>query len=298
VTTAAGLGTPDHPHPVQQAFADAAGFQCGFCTAGMVVTASTFTEADRDDLPRLLKGNLCRCTGYRAIGDAICGVRNTVAPADGEAAGRSVGAPAAMRVVSGAEPYTLDFRSTTKLLHLAVLGSPHAHARITSIDTTAAEAMPGVHLVLTHRDSPATLFSTGRHEDREDDPDDGLVLDPVLRFRGQRVAAVVADDVRTATNALAAVVVEYEPLPAVFDPETARSPGARCCTARRPPRSRASPTPSATRSPRCTTRRVTSRPAWPPRTPSSKAPGAHNASRTGPSRRTPHADGSTTTAAW
>jgi CO/xanthine dehydrogenase Mo-binding subunit/aerobic-type carbon monoxide dehydrogenase small subunit (CoxS/CutS family) len=226
VTTAAGLGTPEHPHPVQQAFADAAGFQCGFCTAGMVVTASTFTEADADDLPRLLKGNLCRCTGYRAIGDAICGVSNTVAPADGEAAGRSVKAPAALRVASGSEPYTLDFRSTTKLLHLAVLGSPHPHARITSIDTSAAEALPGVHLVLTHRDSPATLFSTGRHEDREDDPDDGLVLDPVLRFRGQRVAAVVADDVRTATNALAAIVVEYEPLPAVFDPETARSPGA------------------------------------------------------------------------
>ena len=227
VTTAAGLGTVEHPHPVQQAFADAAGFQCGFCTAGMVVTASTFTEADRDDLPRLLKGNLCRCTGYRAIGDAICGVGNTAAsPAAGTAVGQSTRAPAAMRVVTGGEEYTLDFRSPTKLLHLAVLGSPHPHARVVAIDTTAAEAMPGVHAVLTHRDSPATLFSTGRHEDREDDPDDTLVLDPVLRFRGQRVAAVVAESVREAQLALDALVVEYELLPAVFDPEQARRPGA------------------------------------------------------------------------
>ncbi|WP_423921613.1 molybdopterin-dependent oxidoreductase [Frigoribacterium sp. 2-23] len=226
VTTVAGLGTPEHPHPMQQAFVEAAGFQCGFCTAGMIVTASTFTEADKGDLPRLLKGNLCRCTGYRAIEDAICGVTNTVAPADGDAAGRSVKAPAAMRVATGTEAYTLDFRSTTKVLHLAVLGSPHAHARIVSIDTSAAEALPGVRLVLTHRDSPTTLFSTGRHENRTDDPDDTLVLDSVLRFRGQRVAAVVAESVRIAQNALDAIVVEYEVLPAVFDPEVARSPGA------------------------------------------------------------------------
>nr|WP_255465582.1 molybdopterin cofactor-binding domain-containing protein [Frigoribacterium sp. NBH87] len=226
VTTAAGLGTVGHPHPVQQAFVDAAGFQCGFCTAGMVVTASTLTEADHDDLPRLLKGNLCRCTGYRAIGDAICGVANTTTPAAGTAVGQSTTAPAALRVVTGGEEYTLDFRSPTKLLHLAVLGSPHPHARVVSIDVSAAEAMPGVHAVLTHHDSPATLFSTGRHEDREDDPDDSLVIDPVLRFRGQRVAAVVAESVREARLALEAVVVEYELLPAVFDPEQARRPGA------------------------------------------------------------------------
>ncbi|MFO7690063.1 MAG: 2Fe-2S iron-sulfur cluster-binding protein, partial [Cryobacterium sp.] len=91
VTTAAGLGTPAgidadgtptpaRLHPVQQRFIDAAAFQCGFCTPGMVVTASTLTEHDLHDLPRLMKGNLCRCTGYRAIDDAIRG-RHT--PLDG-----------------------------------------------------------------------------------------------------------------------------------------------------------------------------------------------------------------------
>ena len=225
VTTVRGLGTPEHPHPMQQSFVDAAGFQCGFCTAGMIVTASTFTEADKDDLPRLLKGNLCRCTGYRSIRDAICGVNNTETPAAGDASGRSVKAPAGMRVATGTEEYTLD-ATPTAVLHLAVLKSPHAHARILSIDSSRALASEGVHAVLTHLDSPGTLFSTGRHEMRTDDPDDTLVFDTVLRFRGQRVAAVVADTVAIAQRALDLIDVEYELLPAIFDPDAARRPGA------------------------------------------------------------------------
>jgi putative selenate reductase molybdopterin-binding subunit len=225
VTTVAGLGTPEHPHPMQQSFVDAAGFQCGFCTAGMIVTASTLTEEDKSDLPRLMKGNLCRCTGYRSITDAICGVSNTDRPADGASAGSSVRAPAGLRVATGTEPYTVDV-TATGLLHLAVLGSPHPHARIVSIDTTAALALDGVHAVLTHHDSPATLFSTARHEHRTDDPDDSLVLDPVLRFRGQRVAAVVAETVAIAQRALRSIAVEYDVLEAVFDADQARSPGA------------------------------------------------------------------------
>ncbi|MBB2922778.1 molybdopterin cofactor-binding domain-containing protein [Cellulomonas cellasea] len=228
VTTAAGLGTPDALHPLQRAFVDAGAFQCGFCTAGMVVTASTFTAEERADpeaLARLLRGNLCRCTGYRSIRDGICGVVNTGPAPAGDAAGRSVPPPAAVRVVTGTEPYTLDVR-TPDLAHVAVLGSPHAHARITAIDTRAAEALPGVRAVLTHHDSPATLFSTGRHESRTDDPDDTRVLDPVLRFRGQRVAAVVADSLAEAERALDAIRVDYEVLPAVLDPELAHLPGA------------------------------------------------------------------------
>jgi len=225
ITTVAGLGSAEHPHPLQKSFVEAAGFQCGFCTAGFIVTASTFAENDLDDLPRLLKGNICRCTGYRSIRDAICGTSNTETPAAGEAAGQSVRAPAGLRVATGEEEFTLDFR-TTGLLHLAVLKSPHAHARVLSIDASRALAADGVHAVLTHRDSPATLFSTGRHEMRTDDPDDTLVLDPVLRFIGQRVAAVVADTVAIAERALALIEVEYEVLPGVFDPELARRPGA------------------------------------------------------------------------
>ncbi|WP_210508492.1 molybdopterin cofactor-binding domain-containing protein [Naasia sp. SYSU D00057] len=226
VTTAAGLGDVGSLSPVQQRFVDAAGFQCGFCTPGMVVTASSeaVQHAEDADLPRLFKGNLCRCTGYRSITDALHGVCTTEERGTG-GVGRSVRAPAAERVVTGAERYTLDL-STTGLLHLAVLRSPHAHARVRSIDAAAARALPGVHAVLTADDSPATLFSTGRHQNRLEDPDDTLVFDRVLRFRGQRVAAVVADTVGIAEEACRLLRVDYEVLPAVFDPEEARSPGA------------------------------------------------------------------------
>ena len=222
VTTADGLGEDGHLHPVQQAFVDAAAFQCGFCTPGMVVTASTFTADDLTDLPRVMQGNLCRCTGYRAIGDALCGRQNVERPAAGDSIGASVPAPAGTRVVSGTEPYTLDF-ATEGLLHLAVLGSPHPHARVLGIDASAASALPGVVTVLTHLDSPDVLFSTGRHQNRTDDPDDSRVLDTVVRFRGQRVAAVVAESVAIAEAACRLIEVSYELLPANFDPEAAES---------------------------------------------------------------------------
>jgi CO/xanthine dehydrogenase Mo-binding subunit/aerobic-type carbon monoxide dehydrogenase small subunit (CoxS/CutS family) len=224
VSTVADLGTPDDLHPVQRRFVEAGGFQCGFCTAGMVTTASSFDAEQLADLPQQLKGNLCRCTGYRAIVDALHGRANTE-KTDGAAAGRSIGAPAGTRVVTGTEQYTMDC-APADLLHLAVLTSPVAHARIVSVDTTAAQAMPGVRLVLTHRDSPPVAFSTARHENRDDDPDDTLVLDDTVRFVGQRVAAVVADSVAIAEKACRAIVVDYDELSAVLDPETASEPGA------------------------------------------------------------------------
>jgi putative selenate reductase molybdopterin-binding subunit len=229
VTTAAGLGTPEDLHPVQRQFLEAAGFQCGFCTAGMVTTASTLTAEQLADLPVHLKGNLCRCTGYRTITDALAGRANTEKPAQGADIGRSIGAPAGVRVVTGTEPYTMDFwpdDDPAGLLHLAVLASPLAHARIRAIDTSAAEEIPGVRLVLTHRDSPPVAFSTARHESRLDDPDDTYLLDDTVRFVGQRVAAVVADNLGIAEKACRAIIVDYQQLPAVFDPEAARAPGA------------------------------------------------------------------------
>ena len=224
VTTVAGLGRPGTLAPLQQRFAAGAGFQCGFCTPGMIVTASALGADDLDELPRLMSGNLCRCTGYRAIADAIRDTHTPPAVGDGHV-GSSLPALAGARVVSGQEPFTLDV-TVPGLLHLAVLPSPHAHARITSIDTSVAAALAGVHLVLTHADSPSTLYSSARHENRLNDPDDTLVLDPVVRFRGQRVAAVVADSVAVAEHACRLIVVDYEELPAVFDPHEALRPGA------------------------------------------------------------------------
>ena len=293
ITTAAGLAPGDELHPVQEALASGFGFQCGFCTPGMSVTASTLCEHDLDDLDRRMKGNLCRCTGYRpireAIRESVLGpVRETGTPAvappaadfgqtpadthpartpgpsqqgvgAGEAAhglppadfgqtrandapartpgpsqqdgagrvGTSVAPEAARRIVQGKEPFTFDEPVPGgPPLVLRVVTSPHAHARITSIDTAAALATPGVVAVFTHLDVPDIRYSTGRHEHRTDDPDDTRMLDDVVRHVGQRVAAVVAETAEAADAGCRAVRVEYELLPTVFDPEDARRPGA------------------------------------------------------------------------
>ncbi len=225
VTTIEGLGTPDDLHPMQRQFRAAAGFQCGFCTAGMIMTSATFTEAQKEDLPRALKGNLCRCTGYRAIEDAINGVVDIQEPRPGDAVGTSVGAPAATGVVTGTVEYTMD-TEMEGMLHLKVLHSPHAHARIVSIDKAPALAVPGVHRVYTWEDVPRKHFNTAIHTDHLVDPDDTYILDDVMRFVGQRVVAVLADSIGAAEEGALLVGVEYEVLPAVFDPEEAMREGA------------------------------------------------------------------------
>ncbi|WP_027503469.1 molybdopterin-dependent oxidoreductase [Rhodococcus sp. UNC363MFTsu5.1] len=225
VTTIEGLGSPDDLHPVQRGFRDAPGFQCGFCTAGMIMTAATFTDAQKQDLPRALKGNLCRCTGYRAIEDAVHGVAGIEDALPGRAVGTSVGTPAATDVVTGRAEFTMD-TDIDGMLHVKVLHSPHAHARIVSIDKTAALAVPGVHRVYTWQDVPRKRFTTAIHTDHLVDPDDTYILDDTVRFVGQRVVAVLADTVGAAEEGCRRVVVEYEPLPAVFDPEEAMADGA------------------------------------------------------------------------
>lgn len=231
VTTAAGLAPGDGLHPVQEALVDHFGFQCGFCTPGMSVTASTLTAEDLPDLDRRMKGSLCRCTGYRpireAITEAVLGpVRETRrAERPDQRVGRSVTPEAATRIVQGLEPFTFDTVVPGTLV-LRVLGSPHAHARITAIDTTAARAVAGVVAVFTHEDAPPHRYSSARHEKREDDPDDLRLLDDVVRHIGQRVVAVVAETSAAAEEALRLVRIDYDLLPAVFDPEQARRRGA------------------------------------------------------------------------
>jgi putative selenate reductase molybdopterin-binding subunit len=229
VTTIEGLARDGALHPMQESFLAAQGFQCGFCTPGMIVTAASLNQAQRQDLARALKGNLCRCTGYRAIEDAIAGAigggHEVEQAAPGEACGRSLPAPAGPAVVTGSARYTLDV-AIDGLLYMKLLRSPHPHARIRAIDKRAALAVPGVHLVLTREDVPRRLFSTARHEIDTMDATDTYVLDDVVRFIGQRVAAVIADSEAAAEEGCRRLAVDYEILPAVFDPEEAMRPGA------------------------------------------------------------------------
>jgi CO/xanthine dehydrogenase Mo-binding subunit/aerobic-type carbon monoxide dehydrogenase small subunit (CoxS/CutS family) len=225
ITTIEGFAGEAAIHPMQQAFLDAQGFQCGFCTAGMILTCASLNQAQQHDLGAALKGNICRCTGYRSIEDALNGRSNVEDAGAGDAFGRSLPAPAGPRVVRGAERYTFD-TAIEGLLHIKILRSPHPHARIISIDKSAALALPGVHAVLTHEDAPKTLFSTARHEKDWMDPDDTRVLDDVARFIGQKVAAVVAESEATAEEGCRRLVVKYEVLPHVVDPVAAIADGA------------------------------------------------------------------------
>ena len=225
VTTIEGLAPDGGTHPMQQAFLDAQAFQCGFCTAGMILTCASLNQAQRQDLGAALKGNICRCTGYRSIEDALNGKNNVEDAAAGTAFGRSLPAPAGPQVVRGAARYTFDM-AMEGMLHIKMLRSPHPHAKIISIDKTAALAVPGVHAVLTYEDAPDRLFSTARHEKTWMDPDDTRVLDNVVRFIGQKVAAVVAETEAAAEEGCRRLKVDYEILPAVVDPAQAIAPGA------------------------------------------------------------------------
>jgi putative selenate reductase molybdopterin-binding subunit len=226
VTTIEGLAGDDGgTHPMQQAFLDAQGFQCGFCTAGMILTCASLNQAQRQELGVALKGNICRCTGYRSIEDALDGKTNIEEVGPGEAFGRSLPAPAGPLVVKGSARYTFD-TGIDDLLHIKLWRSEHAHARIRSIDKTAALRLPGVHAVLTHEDAPSLLFSTAQHEKAWMDPDDTRVLDNVVRFVGQKVAAVVAETEAAAEEACRLLVIDYELLPHVIDPAQAIAPGA------------------------------------------------------------------------
>jgi carbon-monoxide dehydrogenase small subunit len=75
VETIEGLGDARHPHPVQRAFVEAGAVQCGFCTPGMVLTAKAFLDEHprptETEVRRAISGNLCRCTGYEKIVQAI-----------------------------------------------------------------------------------------------------------------------------------------------------------------------------------------------------------------------------------
>jgi len=143
------------------------------------------------------------------------------------------------QLVTGAPAFTDDYPQRNMLIG-KILGSPHAHARIKSIDTAKAKALSGVHAVLTYQDVPKTKGPIGRRSDLfnrvpytragqdypEPSPWDYFLLDDKLRFVGDRVAAVAAESEQIARQALELIEVDYEVLGAVFTPEAALKEGA------------------------------------------------------------------------
>ncbi len=115
--------------------------------------------------------------------------------------------------VTGRALYTGDLK-LPGMLHAKVLRSPHPSARIVSIDTAAARALPGVRVVLTGDDAPRAYWGVSHKERR-------ILADGIVRFAGEEVAAVAADTEELARDALDLIRVEYEELPAILTPQEA-----------------------------------------------------------------------------
>ncbi|MEJ2220292.1 MAG: xanthine dehydrogenase family protein molybdopterin-binding subunit [Desulfobacterales bacterium] len=125
--------------------------------------------------------------------------------------------------VTGRAKYTGDLQLSGMLVG-RILRSPHPHARILNIDTSRAEQLAGVKAVITAQDTAG--IKHGFVETPRYPADQYPLAKNCVRFVGEEVAAVAATDPHTAEEALGLIRVEYEPLPAVFDPEAAMRPGA------------------------------------------------------------------------
>ena len=220
---------------LQKAFHKMGASQCGYCIPGMVMAATAALRAnpfaDREEIKERLGGNICRCTGYQKIFDAVelaRDVQNGRLPATalaeieadaGDFIGKNVRRIDAPSKVSGRLKYAGDM-VMPGMLHVQVLRSPHPHARIVSIDTSAAEQMDGVEAVVTSADVPG---EDGFGVFVNDQP---IMARDKVRYVGEAVAAVAAQDLLTAKRALEAIKVEYAPLPAVFDVDAAQRAGA------------------------------------------------------------------------
>lgn len=143
----------------------------------------------------------------------------------GKVVGKNVVKTDALALASGKPMYTDDFK-VDGMLQAKILYSPHAHARIKSIDTSKAETMSGVHAVLCYKNVPRVLHTTAGQGWPEPSPYDAVMFDDKVRYVGDRVAAVAAETEEIAREALKQIKVDYEVLPAVFDPERAMDEGA------------------------------------------------------------------------
>ncbi|MBO0688111.1 MAG: molybdopterin-dependent oxidoreductase [Candidatus Dormibacteraeota bacterium] len=227
ITTIEGLAQNGELDPVQRAFAEHFASQCGYCTPGMIMTAKGLLAMNprpsEAEVRQAIRGNLCRCTGYTKIVDAIMAASGQPRPRQDppspyRVVGRSVPRTDALEKVTGRAAYAYDVR-LPGMVYGEILRSPHPHARILGIETSQAEAMPGVLAILTQKDMPSARFGAFVQ-------DETALADGVVRYVGEGVAAAIAVDEPTALAAIRAIQVEYEPLPGVFDPEQAMEEGA------------------------------------------------------------------------
>jgi xanthine dehydrogenase molybdenum-binding subunit len=213
------------------AFAAAGASQCGFCSPGIVMKAEALLakspDPSRAEIAHALLGNLCRCTGYTKILDAI---ELAAAARRGEA--RAEAAPAAGigararryqadGLALGDVPYVADLVEPG-MLHGALRFADHPRARVLRIDTTRAEAHPGVLAVVTAADVPGARAQGSITQDWRQ----LVAVGEVTAYVGDVLAGVAAETRNAAREAAALVEVEYEVLEPVGDPFEAMAEGA------------------------------------------------------------------------
>lgn len=209
-----------------EAFAACGGLQCGFCIPGIIMRAKGQVDKKGDrltkaDMAKHLGANLCRCTGYVKVLDAIEAValnRPVLAVQPG-GVGSSGMKYEARDLALGDRGYVDDIR-IPGMLHAALCLTAHARADVAEIDTTAALASPGVVAVLTAVDIPAELKVGLIHKDWP-------VMIPIggrTSYAGDVLAVVVAETRQQARAATELVRVGYQPLRPITDPvEAVRS---------------------------------------------------------------------------
>jgi selenium-dependent xanthine dehydrogenase len=215
-----------------RAFQAAAGLQCGFCTPGLLLRVKWLADRGRPmsraEIAKALTGHLCRCTGYVKIIDAvemIFEAKRTGQLREPVANSGGVGQPLAryqgLELALGTRPFVADI-DAPGLLHGALVLSSHARARVLSVDSGKAAALPGVVRVVTAKDVPGDRWVGQIYKDW-----------PVLVAEGEEVrcvgdilAVVAAETPHIARAAAALVEVAYERLPPVLDPAESIKPGA------------------------------------------------------------------------
>lgn len=209
------------------AFGEAGAVQCGFCIPGMVICAKALLDRNqspaRTEIAGAIKNNICRCTGYKKIEDAIALAAKMFReelpiPAEPERAGIGKRIPRldVPEKVLGSGKY-VDDMTAEGMLYGSAVRSAYPRARVLSIDPTAALALPGVHAVLTAADVPGS----NKVGHVKQDWDTMIAVGDVTRYLGDAVALVAAETPEILEEAKGLVKVKYQELPGVFSPDEA-----------------------------------------------------------------------------